>query len=135
MRIFPDDKNVHGLAGSILFRLGRYDEAIAHLQHALSIDPEDVAAHYNLMKCYRAKGDEPQALIYEKLYKRFKVDETTTNLTGPYLRAHPADNLLSQPIHEHGNAVIHPMPPWLRQRLEHTGRIAKRPTVQKGTRG
>ncbi|HZT42924.1 MAG TPA: tetratricopeptide repeat protein [Chthonomonadaceae bacterium] len=135
MHVFPDDKNVRDLAGSILFRLGRYDEAIEQLKHTLSIDPEDVAAHYNLMKCYRAGGNQQQAAIYEALYKRFKVDETTTNLTGPYLRKHPADNLLSQPIHEHGNAVIHPMPTWLRQRLAHMGQIARRPATKVGTRG
>jgi tetratricopeptide (TPR) repeat protein len=133
--IFPDDKNVRDLAGSVLFRLGRYNEAIAQLQRTLSIDPEDVAAHYNLMKCYRAEGDAQQALIYEKLYKRFKVDETTTDLTGPYLRKHSADNLLSQPIHEHGKAIINPMPAWLHLRLSHTGQVAKQTAALIGTGG
>jgi tetratricopeptide (TPR) repeat protein len=123
--VFPEDRNVRNLAGTILFRLGRYDEAIQQLQHTLTIDPEDIVAHYNLMKCYRGKGDaesQKQAAAHEQLYRRFKADETTTNLIGPYLRAHPADNNLVARIHEHGDAIITPMPAWLKTRLQKIAR-------------
>ncbi len=114
--VFPEDRNVRNLTGTILFRLGRYDEAITHLNVTLSIDPEDIAAHYNLMKCFRGKGDADslkQASVHEALYRRFKADETTTDLVGPYQRAHPADNNLAQRIHEHADAIVHPKPEWL----------------------
>jgi tetratricopeptide (TPR) repeat protein len=123
MEVFPEDRNVRNLAGTILFRLGRYDEAITHLKHTLTIDPEDIVAHYNLMKCYRAKGDTKMADIHDALYKRFKADETTTNLTGPYKRQNPEDNNLAQPIHEQPDAVCEPKPEWLK-RLEQN--IARR---------
>ena len=130
--VFPEDRNVRDLAGTILFRLGRYDDGIAQLNKTLSIDPEDIAAHYNLMKCYRGKGDPAslqQASIHEALYRRFKADETTTNLIGPYQRAHPADNNLAQRIHEHADAIVQPKPDWLvrqEQAVPHTA-IARRP--------
>jgi tetratricopeptide (TPR) repeat protein len=122
--VFPEDRNARNLAGTILFRLGRYDEAIAQLRKTLAIDAEDVAAHYNLMKCYRAKGDSAslqEAGIHLQLYKRFKADETTTDLIGPYQRAHPADNNLAQRIHEHGDAICNPPPAWLKVRQAKEG--------------
>jgi tetratricopeptide (TPR) repeat protein len=114
--VFPDDRNVRNLSGIWLFRVGRYDEAILHFKHALSIEPEDITAHYNLMKCYRAKGDMKTASTHEKLYKRFKADEASTRLSGIYRRNNPADNNLAQPIHEIGDAIIRPKPEWLKKR-------------------
>ena len=116
MEVFPEDRNLHNSAGIILFRLGRYDDAMKELKQTLAIDPEDITAHYNLMKCCRAKGDFANAEIHAKLYKRFKVDETTTNLVGPFVRTHPYDNNLAQPIHEHADAVCLPKPAWLVKR-------------------
>ncbi|MCS6775742.1 MAG: tetratricopeptide repeat protein [Chloroherpetonaceae bacterium] len=120
-KIFPDDRNVRNMTGIVLFRRGRYDEAIQHFRHTLSIDPEDIAAHYNLMKCYRGKNDLKTAAIHEKLYKRFKADETSTRLSGEYRRNNPADNNLAQPIHEIGDAICRPKPAWL---LEYERRSA-----------
>jgi len=139
VEVFPEDRNVRNLTGTILFRLGRYDEAIIHLNATLSIDPEDIAAHYNLMKCYRGKGDPGslrEASVHEALYRRFKADETTTDLVGPYQRAHPADNNLAQRIHEHADAIVQPKPDWLvrqEQGIPHTA-IARRP-ANKETNG
>lgn len=115
--VFPEDRNVRNLTGTILFRSGRYDEAIEQFKKTLSIDAEDITAHYNLMKCYFAKGDQASqqsAITHRKLYLRFKADETTTNLIGPYLQAHPADNNLASRIHEHGDAIVSPVPEWYR---------------------
>ena len=131
LQVFPADRNVRNLDGTILFRLGRYDEAISQFHQTLSIDPEDITAHYNLMKCFRAKGDVRMADIHEKLYLRFKADETTTNLTGPYKRTHPADNLLSQAIHEHGDAIyLTPRPPSLHVRAKRPLSLGKGVTRQ-----
>ena len=111
--VFPDDRNVRNLTGTILFRLGRWDDACEHFKHSLEIEPEDISAHYNLMRCYRAKGDMKTAAIHEQLYKRFKADETSTKLGGAYRAAHPSDNNLAQPIHEIGDSISRPKPKWL----------------------
>lgn len=127
-KTFPDDRNVRNTAGQVLFRLGRYDEAIQQFQHTLSINPEDLMAHYNLMKCYRGKADMKTAGVHEQLYKRFKADETNTRLSGDYRRANPADNNLAQPIHEIGDAICRPKPKWL---LEYERKSALK-TLQSG---
>ncbi len=121
--VFPDDRGVRNLTGTILFRLGRYEEACEHFKHSLEVEPEDIAAHYNLMRCYRAKGDLKTASVHEALYKRFKADETSTKLSGIYRASHPADNNLAQPIHEIGDLISHPKPKWL---LDYEKRQAER---------
>jgi hypothetical protein len=65
------------------------------------VDPEDLEAHYNLMLCYRGLNDDALAAREEKLYLRFKADEASRAITGPFKLAHSDDNNESQPVHEH----------------------------------
>jgi hypothetical protein len=71
------------------------------LQRVLEIDPEDLQAHYNLMLAYRGLGDEKMAREHETRYLRFKADEASQTITGPYRQLHPEDNNERQSIHEH----------------------------------
>jgi tetratricopeptide (TPR) repeat protein len=100
---FPRDRVVRNQIGRILFLKRLHREAIAEFETTLSVDPEDLTAHYNLMLCYRALGDEGREGLHETLYVRFKADESAQEITGPYRRRHPEDNLERQPIHEHLN--------------------------------
>ena len=68
----------------------------------LRIDPEDLQAHYNLMLCYQGLGDHARAAQEQTLYERFKADEASQAITGPYRQLHPHDNNERQSIHEHG---------------------------------
>jgi hypothetical protein len=67
----------------------------------LSVDPEDLQAHYNLMLCYQGLGNAELAAREEQLYRRFKADESAQAITGPYRQLHPEDNNERQQIHEH----------------------------------
>jgi Flp pilus assembly protein TadD len=98
---FPDDRVVRNQMGQILLRQRKYDEAIKQFKHTLSIDLEDVEAHYGLNLCYRGKGDNKIADLHAQLYDRFKAVEHTDYLTGPYLKKNPWDNNESRPVHEH----------------------------------
>jgi hypothetical protein len=53
------------------------------------------------MLSYRGLGNEEAARRHEALYRRFKADEPSQALLGPYLRRNPDDNNERQPIHEH----------------------------------
>jgi tetratricopeptide (TPR) repeat protein len=101
MAQYPRDRVVDDDTGRILFLERRYSDAIREFEGALSIDPEDLAANYNLMLCYTGLGQADRAAEFEKRYLRFKADEASQTLTGPYLRAHPYDNNERQRIHEH----------------------------------
>jgi tetratricopeptide (TPR) repeat protein len=98
---YPKDRVVRNDLGRILFLQKKYNEGIEQLQQVISVDPEDLQANYNLMLCYRGLGQTDKASDYEKLYMRFKADESAQALTGEYRRQHPEDNNERQLVHEH----------------------------------
>jgi tetratricopeptide (TPR) repeat protein len=108
---YPRDRVVQNQTGRILFLKRDYDAAIAAFARVLAIDPEDLQAHYNLMLCWRGKGDAPRAEREQKLYERFKVDETAQFITGPYRQLHPEDNNERQQVHEHVSVPLGPSKP------------------------
>jgi tetratricopeptide (TPR) repeat protein len=55
---YPRDRVVRNDTGRILFLQKKYAEAIPEFEQVLSIDPEDVQAHYNLMLCYNGLGQQ-----------------------------------------------------------------------------
>ena len=99
--LYPRDRVVRNQMGRMLFLQRRFKEAVAELDQTLGVDPEDLEAHYNLMLCYRGLRDDAQATREEKLYLRFKADESSRAITGPFKLSHPEDNNEAQLIHEH----------------------------------
>ena len=103
---YPNDRVNRNQMGRMLFLQRKYKEAVAEYDHTLSIDPEDLECHYNLMLCYRGLGDDARATREEKLYLRFKANEAAQAITGAYKLAHPDDNNEAQPIHEHVSVAL-----------------------------
>jgi len=103
---YPRDRVVRNEVGRILFLQKKYAAAVAEFNQTLSIDPEDLQAHYNLMLCYSGIGDETRANEHKERYLRFKADESSQAITGPYRQAHPEDNNERQPIHEHVSVAL-----------------------------
>jgi len=60
-----------------------------------------VQAHYNMMLCYRGLGQTASAEREQQLFLRFKADESSQTITGPYRLKSPEDNNERQQIHEH----------------------------------
>ena len=83
----------------------RFGEAVAAFERVLAIDPEDLQAHYNLMLCYRGLGQHELAAREETLYQRFKADESSQAITGPFRQLNADDNNERQSIHEHRTAA------------------------------
>jgi tetratricopeptide (TPR) repeat protein len=98
---YPRDRVVLNQLGRVLFLKRQFTDAIAVLGQVLAIDPEDLQAHYNLMLCYQGSGDTAAAERERRLYERFKADESSQEITGPYRQLHPDDNNERQQIHEH----------------------------------
>ena len=98
---YPRDRVALNDLGRILFLQRKYSDAVTPLQSVLEIDPEDLQAHYNLMLCYNGLGNERLAKDHQARYMRFKADESSQAITGPYRQAHPEDNNERQAIHEH----------------------------------
>jgi tetratricopeptide (TPR) repeat protein len=103
---YPRDRVALNDLGRILFLERKYADAVKVLQSVLEVDPEDLQAHYNLMLSYNGLGDEKQAHEHEVRYLRFKADEASQAITGPYRQLHPEDNNERQSIHEHFSAPL-----------------------------
>ncbi len=98
--IHPADRVVSNAMGRVLFLEQKYAQAVKQFQHTLSIDPENLGAHYNLMLCYRGLQKYAKSDREEKLFLRFKEDEAAEAIAGPYERNHAEDDNEAQPIHE-----------------------------------
>jgi tetratricopeptide (TPR) repeat protein len=103
---YPRDRVALNDLGRILFLQRKYQDAIKVLGGVLAVDPEDLEAHYNLMLCYNGLGDEQQAHEHQVRYMRFKADEASQAITGPYREKHPEDNNERQAIHEHESVPL-----------------------------
>jgi tetratricopeptide (TPR) repeat protein len=103
-RQYPRDRVVRNQLGRVLFLKRQFADAIGEFKQVLSIDPEDLQAHYNLMLCYQGLGDTANAERERTLYTRFKADEASQAITGPYRQLHEHDNNERQQIHEHRSA-------------------------------
>jgi tetratricopeptide (TPR) repeat protein len=103
--LYPGDRVVRNQIGRVLFLKRQYRDAIAELKTVLAIDPEDLQAHYNLMLSYQGVGDSEMAKRHEALYRRFKADESSQTITGPYRKLHPLDNNERQAVHEHASSL------------------------------
>jgi hypothetical protein len=53
------------------------------------------------MLCYSGLGNEKLAKEHQARYLRFKADESSQAITGPYRQLHPEDNNERQAVHEH----------------------------------
>jgi hypothetical protein len=103
--MYPRDRVTLNQIGRILFLKHEYAEAAKALQAALSVDPEDVQAHYNLMLCYRGLHDAEKAAREEKLFRRFKADESSQSITARPRMASAEVNNERQPIHDHESCL------------------------------
>ncbi|HEY3740436.1 MAG TPA: tetratricopeptide repeat protein [Bryobacteraceae bacterium] len=100
---YPRDRVVLNQIGRILFLERKYGEAIDALDRVLTVDPEDLQAHYSLMLAYRGAGDVDKALREEALFRRFKADEASQSITAKARMLSVEDNNERQTIHEHEN--------------------------------
>ena len=98
---YPHDRVALNNLGRVLFLQRKYADAVKVLQQALAVDPEDLQAHYNLMLCYNGLGDQKMSKEHQARYVRFKADEASQAITGPYRQLNPEDNNERQSIHEH----------------------------------
>ncbi|HEY3444571.1 MAG TPA: tetratricopeptide repeat protein [Paludibaculum sp.] len=103
---YPRDRVVQNQIGRVLFLKRDFRGAVAALENVLSVDPEDIQAHYNLMLARRGLGDAAGAAREEKLFRRFKADEASQSLTAKMRQVSPEDNNERQMIHEHESVPI-----------------------------
>jgi Flp pilus assembly protein TadD len=112
---FPVDRVAWNNLGAVYWLAGRYPEAVEAYGKTLAIDPEDLTAHYNLMRIYRGMGDMARASAEEKAWMKHKDDETARAVAADLRLSDSWANRESQPLHVHAEAVppAAPEPAWL----------------------
>jgi len=111
---FPLDRVAWNSLGGVYWLAGRYREATEAYGRVLAIDPEDLNAHYNLMRVYRALGNRNRAAVHEAAYRKHKEDETGRAVAADFRRRDSWANRESLPIHIHAEAAPPPVhePSW-----------------------
>ncbi len=104
--MYPRDRVVQNQIGRLNFLKRDFARAAEAFGQVLTIDPEDVQAHYNLMLCYRGLGDSAKAKREELLFRRFKADESSQAVTAKLRALSPEDNNERQQIHEHESVKL-----------------------------
>ncbi len=98
---YPRDRMVWFNIGRSHFQTGSYEEAAKAFRRMLDVDPDDAAAHFNLMDCYRRLRRLSEARREEAAYRVLRDDELPTHIIEPFLREHPHIQRERLLMHEH----------------------------------
>ena len=98
---FPRSRDAHRELGFSFYQLHKYPEARAEYEAVQSIDPDDLAAHYNLAILYRRLGLKDKAAVEAAYFADQKDDPTASTYALEYLRKHREIAQESVPWHIH----------------------------------
>ncbi len=85
---FPRSRDAHRELGFSFYQLHQYDKAKAEYEQVQSIDPDDLAAHYNLSILYRRLGMKAEAAKQAAMFADQKDDPAASSYALEYLRKH-----------------------------------------------
>lgn len=105
-RLAPRDAGIRAALGGLLFQRGDMPAAIVEFQGVLAVEPNDRAAHFTLMRAYKASGQAELSALHQARFERFKADESAQELARAYLEKSPHDNRERQRLHEHPSAPL-----------------------------
>jgi len=100
---FPQSRDARRELGISYYQQHRADEAMEQFKALQAIDPDDLAAHYNLSILYRRKGMKHQAEAEAALYTIKRIDPGAPTYSLDYLRKHPEISTESVPWHVHSD--------------------------------
>ena len=103
---YPKDRVALNQIARILFLQRDYAKALEAVDRVCGIDPEDLQAHYTAMLAYRGLGKIQEAEREQKLFSRFKAEESAQAITGERRLLNPEDNNERQAIHDHESVPL-----------------------------
>jgi tetratricopeptide (TPR) repeat protein len=98
---FPQSRDARRELGIAYYQQHRSEDALAQFESLQAIDPDDVAAHYNLAILYRRKGMKDKASEQAALYATKRIDPAAPTYSLDFLRKHPELSTESVPWHIH----------------------------------
>jgi hypothetical protein len=112
---YPDSRDARRELGISYYQQHNYDEAMQQFEALQKIDPDDLAAHYNLSILYRRMGMKKQAAEQQAMFVDKKFDPGSPVYALDFLRDHQEVTEESIPWHMHTNLpqqeATTPMPP------------------------
>jgi regulator of sirC expression with transglutaminase-like and TPR domain len=102
---YPQARDARRELGVYYTQQHEYDHALHQFELLQSIDPDDVAAHYNLSLLYRRMGMKKQAAEQAALYASKVEDPRAPTYSLDYLKKHPEIGPESDPWHLHTDTV------------------------------
>src|ERR1700683_335034 len=98
---YPQSRDARRELGIAYYQQHRADDAMAQFKALQAIDPDDVAAHYNLAILYSRKGMKVEAAEQAALYATKRIDPAAPTYSLDFLRRHPEISTESVPWHMH----------------------------------
>lgn len=98
---YPQARDPRRELGIAYYQRHSYDEAIEQFEALQKIDPDDLAAHYNLAVLYRRVGKKDKAAEQAAAFATKQVDPGAPTYSLDFLRKHPEISTESVPWHMH----------------------------------
>src|SRR6202012_2419115 len=98
---YPDCRDARRELGISYYQQHRSADAVKQFQALQTIDPDDLAAHYNLAILYRRMGMKQKSAQEAALYNIKRIDPAAPTYSLDYLRNHPEISIESVPWHMH----------------------------------
>jgi tetratricopeptide (TPR) repeat protein len=98
---FPQARDPRRELGIAYYQRHSYPEALEQFEALQKIDPDDLAAHYNLAVIYRRLGMKDKAAAQAALFATKQVDPGAPTYSLEFLRKHPEISTESVPWHMH----------------------------------
>jgi tetratricopeptide (TPR) repeat protein len=98
---YPKSIDARRELGISYYQSHRYEEARGEFQALQGIEPDDLAAHYNLAVIYRRMGMKQKAAEQAAFFATKQVDPGSPTYSLDFLRKHPEISIESSPWHVH----------------------------------
>ena len=101
VRQYPQARDARRELGISYYQQHNYAKAREQFEALQAIDPDDLAAHYNLAVIYRRLGMKDQASQQAAMFATKQVDPGAPTYSLDFLRHHPEISIESVPWHVH----------------------------------
>ncbi|MGA2051401.1 MAG: tetratricopeptide repeat protein, partial [Terracidiphilus sp.] len=103
VEMFPQSRDARRELGITYYQQKDEHAALEQFEALQKIDPDDLAAHYNLSILYRRMGQQEKAAEQQEMFVDKKVDPGAPTYSLSYLRVHPEISIESVPWHVHSD--------------------------------
>jgi tetratricopeptide (TPR) repeat protein len=98
---FPQARDPRRELGIAYYQRHSYQEAVEQFEALQKIDPDDLAAHYNLAVLYRRLGMKEKAAAQAALFATKQIDPGAPTYSLEFLQKNPEISIESVPWHMH----------------------------------